>query len=45
MRNILADIKNNTYKKVYLLYGEEDYLKKQYKEKFKKAICGEDTMN
>lgn len=45
MRNILNDIKNNTYKKVYLLYGEENYLKKQYKEKLKKAICGDDTMN
>lgn len=45
MRNILDDIKNNNYKKVYLLYGEENYLKKQYKDKFKKAICGDDTMN
>lgn len=45
MRNILNDIKNNTYKKVYLLYGEENYLKKQYKEKLKKSICGDDTMN
>lgn len=45
MRNILEDIKNNSYKKVYLLYGEENYLKKQYKEKITKAICGDDTMN
>lgn len=45
MKNILNDINNNTYKRVYLLYGEEGYLKKQYKDKLTKAICSDDTMN
>jgi DNA polymerase-3 subunit delta len=31
---------------VYLLYGEEDYLKKQYKEKLRSAMLSpDDTMN
>ena len=33
MRTIDEDIKNQTYKTSYLLYGEEAYLKKQYKDK------------
>ncbi len=45
MKKINEDIKNNTYKTVYLLYGEEEYLKKQYKNKFIEAICAGDTMN
>lgn len=45
MKNILNDIANSSYKRVYLLYGEEGYLKKQYKDKMIKAICGDDTMN
>ncbi len=45
MRNINEDIKKAEYKKIYLLFGEEDYLKKQYKNKLKAAICGDDTMN
>ncbi len=45
MKKINEDIKNNTYKTVYLLYGEEEYLKKQYKNKFIDAICAGDTMN
>lgn len=45
MRKINQDIKNQTFQKMYLLYGEEGYLRKQYKERLKMAICGEDTMN
>ena len=45
MQRINEDIKNNTYEKIYLLYGTEEYLKKQYKDKLKNAICGDDTMN
>lgn len=45
MRNILSDIKNGEYKRFYLLYGEEAYLKKQYKNKLKQGIIGEDDMN
>lgn len=46
MKSLLEDIKNQEFKKVYLLYGEEDYLKKQYKEKLKNALVPDgDTMN
>lgn len=45
MRRINQDIKNQTFQKIYLLYGEEGYLRKQYKDRLKIAICGEDTMN
>ena len=37
MKSLQEDIKNQEFKKVYLLCGEEDYLKKQYKEKLKTA--------
>lgn len=46
MKNILADIKSGSYKPVYLLYGTEDYLKKQFRDKLKNGIAGEgDSMN
>lgn len=31
MKSIDADIKKGNFSPVYLLYGEESYLKKQYK--------------
>lgn len=46
MRTIDEDLKNKKFKRAYLLYGEEAYLKKQYKDKLKSALCEEgDTMN
>lgn len=46
MRSILEDIKQNSFQKVYLLYGEEAYLKHQYRDKLLKALDAEgDTMN
>ena len=45
MRNLKKDIENRDFKKVYLFYGEEEYLKKQYKERFKQAVCEENSMN
>ncbi len=40
------DIKTGQFKNIYLLYGEEDYLKKQYKGKLTKAMLPEgDTVN
>ncbi|MFP3153025.1 DNA polymerase III subunit delta [Lachnospiraceae bacterium ZAX-1] len=46
MKTIDADIKVGSYARVYLLYGEEGYLKKQYKEKLKNALTApDDTMN
>lgn len=40
------DIKNKTIRHVYLLYGEETYLKRQYRNKLKNALVAPgDTMN
>lgn len=46
MKNIENDIKTENFKQVYLLYGEEAYLKTLYKNKLKNAIIPpDDTMN
>lgn len=46
MKRLNEDIKTGKFKNVYLLYGEEAYLKKQYKDRLTKAILPEgDTMN
>ncbi len=46
MKNLNEDLKSGQFKQVYLLYGEEAYLKKQYKHRFIKAMLPEgDTMN
>ena len=46
MKMIENDINNNELKQTYLLYGEERYLIRQYKDKLKKAIMGDgDSMN
>ena len=45
MHRLNEDIKSGQLKKVYLLYGEEAYLRKQYKDRLKAALVGDDTMN
>lgn len=46
MKNIQADIKSGNFKQAYLLYGEEAYLKQQYKYNLEKALNpDDDTMN
>ncbi|MDD7738680.1 MAG: DNA polymerase III subunit delta [Fusicatenibacter sp.] len=46
MKSILEDIKNQDYKRAYLFYGDEEYLKNQYKNRLKNALVPEDdTMN
>ncbi|MCR4650346.1 MAG: DNA polymerase III subunit delta [Lachnospiraceae bacterium] len=42
MQQLIQDIKNQTFKTVYLLYGEEAYLRLQYKDKLKAALVAED---
>lgn len=42
MQRINEDIKQRDFKQIYLLYGEERYLKKQYTDRLKKAMCNED---
>ena len=46
MKNIQADIKSGNFKQAYLLYGDESYLKQQYKHNLVKALNPDgDTMN
>ncbi len=46
MKTIDNDIKMGQIRQVYLLYGEEQYLIRQYRDKLKKALVSEDdTMN
>lgn len=46
MKSINEDLKTGKFKQIYLLYGEEAYLKRQYKEKLVKALVEPgDTMN
>lgn len=46
MKTIDQDIKEGKIKHIYLLYGEEQYLIRQYRDKLKRAIVAEDdTMN
>lgn len=46
MKSLNEDLKTGQFKQIYFLYGEEDYLKKQYKDRLTKAMIPEgDTMN
>ncbi len=46
MKKIQEDIKTGNFRQAYLLYGEETYLKQQYKQNLAKALNPDgDTMN
>lgn len=45
MQVLNQDIKEHTFKPVYLLFGEEVFLKNTYKKRLREAVIGEDTMN
>ena len=45
MQTLNQDIKSGEFKQIYLLYGEEAFLKSSYKNRLKEAIIGDDTMN
>lgn len=46
MKGLQEDLKAGRFQPVYLLYGEEEYLKRQYKQKLRRALVPEDdTMN
>ena len=46
MKSLNEDLKTGQFKQIYLLYGEEAYLKKQYRDRLTKALLPEgDTMN
>lgn len=45
MERLNADLKSGQFKQIYLLFGEETFLRKNYRDSLKKAIIGDDTMN
>ena len=45
MKELNADLESGTLKPVYLLYGDESYLKRHYSGRFEKLLAGEDGMN
>lgn len=45
MKQLNEDIKTGQFKKVYLLWGEEAYLRRQYRDRLRSALAGDDTMN
>ena len=46
MQQLNEDLKSGQFKQAYLLYGEEAYLRKQYKDKLQAALLGDgDAMN
>lgn len=45
MQTLNQDIKDRSFKPVYLLFGEEAYLKKTYKSRLREAVTAGDAMN
>lgn len=45
MQTLIEDLKSGQFRRAYLLFGEEAFLKKSYKNRLKDAIIGGDTMN
>lgn len=45
MQTLNQNIKSGDFQRVYLLYGEEAFLMKSYKNRLKEAMIGDDTMN
>lgn len=44
MQTLNQDIKDKTFRKVYLLFGDEPFLVNSYKKRLREAITGDDTM-
>ena len=46
MKSLNEDLKAGQLKQIYLLFGEEGYLKRQYRDRLTRAMLPEgDTMN
>lgn len=45
MQTLNQDIKERNFKPVYLIFGEETFLRNSYKNRLREAIVGDDTMN
>ena len=41
MKSLNEDLKTGQFKQIYLLYGEESYLKRQYRERLVRAMIPE----
>ena len=41
MQKLAEEMKTGQLKQVYILYGEETYLRNQYKDRIKKALLGD----
>ena len=39
-KELREDIRQKHFRRVYLLYGEEEYLVRQYRQELIKAVCG-----
>ena len=44
MKSLNEDLKTGQFKQIYLLYGEESYLKRQYRERLVRAMIPEGDM-
>ena len=40
MQRLTQDIKSGQFNHIYLLYGAESYLRKQYRDRLKEAMTG-----
>ena len=45
MKVLNNDLKTSTFKGIYVLSGDDEFLKNSYKKRLKSAIVGEDQMN
>ncbi len=45
MKTIQQDMKEENFRSVYLIYGEESFLRRSYKNRLKEAMVGMDEMN
>lgn len=45
MQTLNQDIKTGNFRRFYLLFGEEEFLKQSYKRRLREAVAGDDAMN
>ena len=45
MQTLNQHIKERNFKRAYLIFGEENFLKRSYKNRLRASILGDDTMN
>lgn len=45
MKNLSQDLKDGTFRRVYLLFGDEPFLVASYKKRLREALTGGDAMN